>query len=49
VKFRESPKFQENILQDSLPSAFVNLLLGLIFDPKDKGDMFLGNVGLSPN
>jgi hypothetical protein len=49
VKFGESPAFQENILPDSLPSALVDFLLGLLFDQNDKDDMFLGNVRLSLN
>jgi hypothetical protein len=32
-----------------LPPAFVGFLLGLLFGPKDGVDMFLRNIGLSPN
>jgi hypothetical protein len=29
-------------------SAFADVLLGLLFDPKDGSDMFFQNVGLYP-
>jgi hypothetical protein len=34
---------------DCLPPASVGFLLGSFFDPEYGGDMFLRNVGLSPN
>jgi hypothetical protein len=33
----------------SLPPASAHFLLGLIFDLKDGGDMFLRKIGLSAN
>jgi hypothetical protein len=33
----------------SLVPAYTDFVLGLLFDPKNGGDMFLKNVRLSPN
>jgi hypothetical protein len=43
-------KVKEQTMQElMLPSASACFSLGLLVDPEDGGDIFLRNVGLSPN
>jgi hypothetical protein len=43
-------RYQHEIRWEAgLSPASAGYLLGLLFDPEDVGDIFLRNVGLSPN
>jgi hypothetical protein len=41
------PDISEEVSRHSFLPASANFLLGLLFDPKDAGDVFLWNVRLS--